>query len=271
MDIANGRYWDKAWSLVEGCTPVSEACDHCWLRSMHNRFKQSEFDRVISREDRLDIPLRTRKPTVFAIWSDLFHEAAPFDFILRALSRMVKTSQHTYLILTKRPDRMLEFCTHWGLIPDPITGLTGSGERIPDNVWLGTTVENQEQADKRIPELLKAPGKKFLSIEPLLGPVNILRFCNQVDAVIVGGESGHGARPMHPDWVLSLRDQCDAAGVPFFFKQWGEWSESQPYPNSGMKPYQSQTIGDTLMFRCGKKRAGRFLDGREHNELPWIK
>ena len=171
----------------------------------------------------------------------------------------------------------------------------------PSHVWIGKTVEDQEHADKRIPELLKVPAKvRFLSVEPLLGPIDFVLVKEEQDAlfgaqtvganvlagrvetrfrdgttyldqtvderrihwVIVGGESGKGARPMHPDWVRSIRDQCVSAGVPFFFKQWGEWA---PSPEIGL-PYHFED-GDHA-FRIGKKTAGRLLDGREWNEVP---
>ena len=216
MDIANGRYWDKAWSLVDGCTPVSEACDHCWLEGMNSRFKKWIPGTVTPRVDRLDIPLHTRKPTVFAVWSDLFHESVPDEFIDEAHRIMLDNSRHTYLILTKRTRRMAEFYDSHN------DALYFDAANI--NIWRGTTVENQEQADKRIPELLLVPGKKFLSIEPMLMPVNLRQclkyektchpsgddFCNgcshsipikNIHAVILGGESGHGARPIHPDWA----------------------------------------------------------------------
>ena len=319
-----GKYWDKAWSLVEGCTPVSPGCKNCWLASMANRFKnkviatiqnyqitnsmiigfRGEFNGVVfTRPDRLDIPLKRKKPTVYAIWSDLFHENVPFEFSLRAFTRMKKVTQHIFLVLTKRPERALEFCGHWGLMPDHLTGFTGSGEKWPENVWIGTTAENQEMADKRIPELLKIPGKKFLSIEPMLGEIDITPYLSDVedygkdvgfkwhkpslDWVIVGGETGSGARPMHPDWLRSIRDQCVNAGVPLFFKGWGEWAETQCEPGGDlggdMRKGNVEIVkpvgeidghfreGDALMRRVGTKKAGRFLDGREWNELPWKK
>ncbi|MCK4579399.1 MAG: phage Gp37/Gp68 family protein [Candidatus Marinimicrobia bacterium] len=277
-----GKYWDKAWSLVEGCTPVSEACNNCWLASMAHRFKTTcikettiaitsdhfpmelrlttfngKFNGTVNvRPDRLDIPLKTKKPTVFAVWSDLFHADVPKEFILKAFDRMDQASQHIFLVLTKRPLELYEFCSRYGI---------GSGNNFPDNAWLGVTAENQEQADKRIPILLQVPAaKRFVSIEPMLSGIDFtnigtviehgefeepeyLHGLADLDLVILGGESGHKARPMHPDWVRSVRDQCQAAGVPFFFKQWGTYKGP----------------GDW------KIPAGRLLDGREWNDLPW--
>lgn len=189
-----------------------------------------------------------------------------------------------WLLLTKRPENVQRLWP-FGWYDEQFTW---------PNVRLGTSVENQEQADKRIPELLQIPAKNFLSMEPLLGPVDIEdwlyerygcggefanRDCaecswqlNTIDWVIVGGESGPNARPMHPNWARSLRDQCQEAGVPFFFKQWGEWS---PDCICGRKNI-CQTVdrpkpgSNGVMFRCGKKRAGRLLDSREWNEFPEV-
>lgn len=276
--IQKGLWWDHAWSLVKGCTPVSDACDHCWLAQMEHRFGAKKHSGVTGSiaegtacgyidhwpspltdsagrfngtirlmEENLDLPLRTRKPTVWAVWSDLFHEDVPDEFIENAFGTMALAQKHTFLLLTKRPARMADFyrkCVFNGHFP--------SSEPL-NNVWVGTTVEDQRTADEWIPHLLRVPGNRFLSMEPLLGPVDLTRIggdqfgwgridalsgryylranamengcewetkpIGRIDAVIVGGESGTGARPMHPDWVRSIRDQCAAAGVPFFVKQ----------------------------------------------------
>jgi len=187
-----------------------------------------------------------------------------------------KTPNLDWLLLTKRPENA----------NDMITTMTGGYLNAGDwdNLWIGTSVENQEQADKRIPELLKIPAAvRFLSVEPLLGPMTINKETGTLDEVfalgenginwvIVGGESGPNARPMHPDWVRGIRDQCQAAGVPFLFKQWGEWL---PYGQDGeaddVSMYGKGTVA-TLnghgMQRIGKHAAGRLLDGREWNEFP---
>lgn len=307
------KYWDKAWSLVEGCTPVSEACDHCWLAGMQHRFKHAAIDHstgkgydmtdnngqfsgvVIPRPSRLNIPLKTRKPTVFAIWSDLFHEKVPGPFIRDAFEFMShpKCTHHTFLVLTKRPERIKI------LFEEETDFYLGGGDYLP-NVWLGTTVENQLQADIRIPRLLAGAGefKKFLSVEPMLELVDILPFiakcsiCGHIkpdqltcpnctppfevswqtkfQAVICGGESGFEARPMHPDWVRSLRDQCKAAGVPFTFKQWGEWTpDCLCHTKQPHKSIPRPILG--AMFKCGTKKAGHLLDGKEYINLPWRK
>lgn len=180
------------------------------------------------------------------------------------------------LLLTKRPENVLRMVPlHW---------LKMDG-KWPSWIWIGTTVEDQEHADKRIPELLKVPAKvRFLSVEPLLGEVDLGRAYEvspanggtlayplevndgqygRIHWVIVGGESGTNARPMHPDWVRKVRDQCAAAGVPFFFKQWGEW-----LPSDGESDQEMHVWPDQTMAKVGKKNAGRVLDGREWSDVP---
>jgi len=217
---------------------------------------------IVSHSDRFSIPLRRRKPTVFAVWNDLFHDDVPSDFIKRAYGVMFDRHDHTYLVLTKRPQIMKTFFDQHFM---------DSG-----NIWHGLTVCNQEEADAKIPVFLQVPGKKFLSIEPMLGPIDIskrgmglqcescvdrrVHWCvdGVIDAVILGGETGPGARPMHPDWVRSVRDQCAAAGVPFFFKSWGAWRGAAYFDKeNNMVP--------------GSHMIGRLLDGRTHDDLPWVK
>ena len=167
------------------------------------------------------------------------------------------------MVLTKRPERMAKFISRLGW-------------DIHDNVWLGVTAENQKRADERIPILLQIPAVvRFVSVEPMLEPVNLAN-CGKIDWVICGGETGPGARPMHPDWVRNLRDQCQNAGVPFFFKHWGQWKavhrQSDVVDLSSLKDNQcvmKAQNGDHYLFtRSSKKRTGRLLDGREWNEFP---
>ena len=311
--IAQGKYWDRAWSLVDGCTPCSPGCDNCWSMAMNKRFHKWP-ERVTIRPDRLNIPLKVRKPTVWAIWNDLFHEDVPSHSVQAAYTTMALARKHTFLVLTKRPARMASILTGWDK-----TGLTlregFRGGKIP-NIWHGLTVCNQQEADEKIPIFLQVPGKKFLSIEPMLGPIKNIKLCTDncdkgfsppntigpccdctqdIDAVILGGETGPKARPMHLDWVRSVRDQCQAAEVPFFFKQWGEWEPIAPVfgdlsdteEDRAAKEFGHREIidccgtiwppmmhyqpppGSFVVERVGSKRAGRLLDGREHNDLPW--
>ncbi|MBI3582396.1 MAG: DUF5131 family protein [Nitrospinae bacterium] len=264
------KYWDKAWSLVEGCSPVSEGCDNCWLAQMDYRFNKGfankytdlkiEFAGHIKiREDRLEIPLQVKKPTVFAVWSDLFHEDVPMDFQADAFSVMGRCEHHTFLIFTKRPKLMSKFMEAWKGI---------NLKLIFPHIWFGISVEDQITADERIPHLLQIPGKKFLNIEPMLEKINLTFYLASAigenypykpafDQVVLGGETGHNARPMHPDWVRSVRGQCQAAGVPFFFKGWGKW-----IPNTN-------EISPERYKSHGNAEYRRLLDGKTHDDLAW--
>ena len=246
----------------------------------------------------LSIPYTTNEPTVFFVnsMSDLFHPNVPFSFIDLVFTQMAICEHHTFQILTKHPDNMLKwFNAEHGDWEHPGMRQTSEclryyayqwktkfGEKenwkfpLP-NVWPGVSIENQKAADKRIPMLLQVPAAvRFLSCEPLLGAVDLIPVLNYpipgtkdykppIDWVIAGGESGHKARPAHPDWFRTLRDQCRNMEISFFFKQWGEY-----YPNSltdGSKP-SVYVDSKTLMARVGKKISGRLLDGIEHNEYP---
>lgn len=272
-------------------------------------------------------PLRSKRPTTYFVnsMSDLFHEAVPDEWIDTVFAVMALAPQHTFQVLTKRASRardylseevyrkdgippIREMCVH--KIAEAIHGTPIEAPRWPlPNVWLGVSTERQKEADERIPHLLATPAAvRFISAEPLLGPVDLFHIREQsgftfntlirkegigfqggaLDWVIVGGESGPGSRPMHPDWARSLRDQCAAAGVPFFFKQWGNWypvidrdkegwdrapscheREPQKYRvhnYAGGQGFHGERVH--LMQRYGKKAAGRELDGIVHNELP---
>lgn len=267
-DKSKIEWTDATWNPVTGCSKVSEGCRNCYAQTFAERFRgtpghyfENGFD-ITLRPDKLDQPLKWKKPRRIFVnsMSDLFHEDVPFDFIDRVFVVMSLAEHHTFQILTKRPSRMKEYLSknrlkHIGLNEWPLL-----------NIWLGVSVENQKAADERIPLLLQTPSAvRFLSCEPLLGPVNLSMRTDRfemvpgIDLVIVGGESGYNARPMHPDWAMSIRDQCQAAGVAFFFKQWGEWAPVlNPEPHAAAKAFN----------KVGKKKAGRLLDGREWNEMP---
>ncbi len=308
IDIAKGRYWDLSLTLVSGCTPCSPGCDHCWALAMEKRFSNKlnlMNGAIYTHLDRLTIPLQRRKPTVYSVWNDLMHESVPDSFIGKALSSILGLPRHTFLILTKRAERMSDIMTRFYAIA------AAKGLCEHDHIWHGLTVCNQQEADEKIPFFLRFPGKKFLSIEPMLGPIDLTDLevprefdeldhtggifpskfnslttqyddvhyyspPSAIDAVIIGGETGPGARPMHPDWVGSIRDQCKEAGVAFFFKQWGEYA---PSPDGGLsddlpawkgyyfeEPYEQEKV-----WRFGRSRSGRRLDGQEYNDLPWVK
>ena len=336
---------DATWNPVVGCARVSAGCKHCYAETMAARQvlmsraqgRRSPYLPVVDEQrrrwnrravflpERLAEPLSWRKPSRVFVnsMSDLFHEDITFEQVAAVFGVMAATPRHTYQVLTKRPERMVEFFEHvfgledtentinreaiergwviwdgnaprcgwpknarpidyahlYAAAPNPATLC----KRLPwvwplPNVWLGVSVEDQRAADKRIPLLLQAPAVvRFISAEPLLGALelgalmgvpagaegegadyyNALRgfgfFSDgepaasrgeRLDWVITGGESGPGARPMDPNWARSLRDQCEEAGVPFFFKQWGG-------PN--------------------KKKAGRVLDGRTHDAMPEVR
>jgi protein gp37 len=253
MDILKGRYWDEGITLVESCTPCSPGCEHCWALAMERRFKPEFKNQITIHPERLK-RFNTRKPKVFSIWNDLFHEAVSFDFILATLIHAVGRTDNKYLILSKRPQQMVRFF-QWMEKEAMLT------VEIRDCFYFGLTVCNQQEAFEKLSDFKKVPGKKFLSLEPLLSDIPFLML-SEIDCVICGGETGPGARPMHPDWVRSVRDQCAAVGVNFFFKSWGKHmpAYSNCYGKKEVKPID--VLSHDPM---------RLLDGRTHDELPWVK
>jgi protein gp37 len=227
------EWTDATWNPVTGCTKISPGCKHCYaerlaerLRAMGNRRYTNGFS-VTLHPDQIDLPLRWRQPRQIFVnsMSDLFHEAVPDDYIRRVFDVMVLARWHIFQVLTKRSRRLANLARSlpW-----------------PSNVWQGVSVESARYVS-RVADLLKVPaGVRFLSVEPLLGPIADLPL-KGIDWVIVGGESGPAHRPIRPEWVRVIRDQCEAAAVPFFFKQWG-----------GRTP----------------KSGGRTLDGQEWSAMP---
>jgi len=206
-------WWDKALTLVEGCTRCSPGCAHCWLKAMEKRFKGGEAAAVTVREDRLTLPGKRKKPAAWAVWSDLFHMDVTDAFIEKAFHYFAAYGRHVYLPLTKRSARAKRSWPAWYTL---------------GNVWPGVTVCNQDEVYKVYDLIeIKAPVL-FLSIEPLLGPLELpeefLRLGKRA-WVIVGGENGPGARPMERRWAEDLCAQCANPGVPFFFKGWGSASK----------------------------------------------
>lgn len=226
--------WTEAtWNPVTGCTKISPGCKHCYAERMAKRLQAMGQPRyrdgfqVTLQDDLIDLPLRWKKPRIIFVnsMSDLFHAAVPDEFITRCFATMEQASQHTFQVLTKRPERVVELA---------------SGLPWPSNVWMGTSVESQDYV-WRAREISKVRAAvRFLSVEPLLGPIPRLPL-TRIDWVIVGGESGPGARPMQKKWVIQIRDRCRQYDVPFFFKQWGG---------------------------VNKKRGGRELDDRTWDEMP---
>lgn len=303
------------WNPVTGCSKVSQGCKHCYAerewprlsapRAKPNIYTGRAFTDVKCHPEKLDIPLRWTKPRRIFVnsMSDLFHESVPDEFIEAVFVVMQMANQHTFQVLTKRPERMLDILTKMDSHLREVGYPQGVAGRYP-NIWLGVSVEEQTSADERIPMLLDTPAAvRWISAEPLLGPIDLLGllhrcpthdfpggFCIQdcgnwqrLDWIVVGGESGPMARPMHPDWVRSLRDQCRAAGVPFFFKQWGEWLSGKKWISGdydGGAFVEVPGFGETAItqahefdthwaaIRIGKKAAGREIDGRTWDEYP---
>ncbi len=211
------EWTDATWNPVTGCTKISPGCSYCYAEAITLRFKRGGAylpgkATIRLHYDRLEAPgsWRSRRRVFVNSMSDLFHEDVPFDFVREVFRRMSEYDQHIYQVLTKRPERMLEYID-WEHGPD-----------WPDHIWVGVSVENQYWAERRIPLLTSVPAKvRFLSVEPLLKAVDLRLYLSNIQWVIVGGESGPKARPMDPEWARRIRDDCIEASVPFFFKQWG--------------------------------------------------
>ena len=291
-DKSQIEWTDATWNPATGCTKVSPGCAHCYIertppfRVNHRRFDAKGAIPIQLHPERLTQPLRWERPRRVFVnsLSDLFHEDIPNEFIDQVFAAMALTPQHTYQILTKRPQRMQQYISDTstrgiGLGHDVVTRIAEYANVAPaeirkrwplPNVWLGVTAENQRFAHERTAVLREVPAAvHFISYEPAL---ELVAFdLRGIDWLICGGESGPGARPMHPEWARSARDQCVAAGVPFFFKQWGEWipcwqRTADMDTRSCAAHYDGQTGLD--VYRVGKKAAGRLLDGREWNEYP---
>ncbi len=230
----SGIEWtESTWNPLTGCTKVSPGCKHCYAERMSKRLQamgQPNYRngfKLTLHENALEKPLEWKKPQVIFVnsMSDLFHKDVPVEFVLEVFDVMKRAHWHTFQVLTKRAERLEELSPkiEW-----------------PENVWMGVSVENQDYTF-RIDHLRRTGAKvKFLSLEPLLGPLHNLNF-KGINWAIVGGESGPGARPLEQVWVTEIRDQCLRARVPFFFKQWGG---------------------------TNKKKAGRVLEGRTWDEMP---
>lgn len=322
-----------------GCTRVSPGCDHCYAADLAKRNPATFGSWEPGAPRKRTSPRNWHQPIIWnrraaeagerhrvfcASMADVFDNQVPKDWRVALWGLIQDTPSLDWLLLTKRPQNIAR------MLPQAVDFGPQAWSNGPwPNVWLGTTVENQAEADRRIAHLLNVPAaKRFLSCEPLLGPVRLdditvrkpdiiyqldalrgehyLPGCGSVssqtfrgkpriDWVIAGGESGPKARPSHPDWLRSLRDQCSAARVPFFFKQWGEWAPTHPdwprasgialandntayapadlaYPDGARRGEAIRSNHDrahlTSMYRPGKKAAGAHLDGREHREVP---
>lgn len=307
------EWTDATWNPITGCSVVSPGCTNCYaMRLAGTRLKHhpsragltidAKSGPVWNGKVRLNrewtaqpLSWKRRRMIFVCAHGDLFHEDVPDEWLDSVFAVMDRARHHTFQVLTKRAERMRDYMRHRYELPDYIMDFyrdeDGSGPergwQPPKNVWLGVSVEDQQRADERVPYLLETPAAvRFVSAEPLLGPIELRDIHDGVDClsrrtgarldwVIVGGESGDGARPMHPDWARSLRDQCLSADVPFFFKQWGSWL---PVPNARRLSYSMEhgrvvcrEWQEEVSFLVGKKAAGRLLDGIEHNGLPRVR
>ncbi len=331
------EWTDETWNPVTGCTVKSDGCKNCYAMTLAGtRLKNHPSRAGLTRQNAdgkhiwtgevrfneawLTQPLKWKKPRMIFVCAhgDLFHKAVPFSWIDDIISIIDRCPQHTFQILTKRPERMQEYFLS---LPQRQSDLACNSSadwiKLPlPNLWLGTSVEDQASADDRIPDLLATPAAvRWLSMEPLLGPIDLLRiaypsieyetgihyldvlrggywaakqlgifgrpaqpdeaqgtFTNhsdleKLDWIVLGGESGTDARPMHPEWARQIRDQCEAAGVPFFFKQWGEWLPCIAMPPKARGWRIVEGVG---LANVGKKKAGRQLDGRTHDSFPQV-
>ena len=234
MALGSRIEWtETTWNPVTGCSKVSEGCKHCYAERMSARLRAMGVEKyrrgfeVEQHESVIETPLRWRKPRLVFVnsMSDLFHDLVDSGFIEAVFEVMNRCPQHSFQVLTKRPERTLELDSDLNWTP---------------NIWLGVSIESGRWLRRLEALRLTSAKTRFLSLEPLLGPLPDLDLSG-VDWVITGGESGPGARPMDPDWVREIRDNCVSRDVPFFFKQWGG---------------------------TNKKRAGRVLDGRTWDEMP---
>lgn len=351
---------------IRGCSRLSDACRNCYAASIAHRFGHKgngvyagltdldsdgtpRFNGTLRWVPKVLITaIKARKSRVYFVcdMSDLFHARVDQVWIDQVFAMMALCRHHTFLLLTKRPDRMRRYLTDpetprrvafhadiLSLLPGRARDLAdaygpGDDDVLPNwplpNVWTGATVEDQAAANERVSELLGVPSvRRFLSVEPMLGPVDLTRIrepwvewtdalrghqqgrpggsvsagpfsCGlpRLDWVITGGESGPGARPSHPDWFRSIRDQCADAGVPFLFKQWGEWAPgecvlhavtrtertaeliNEEWRFGSLSPQASQEMhrdDEPDLYRVGKKAAGRWLDGLTWDEVPEVR
>lgn len=242
MKYSKIEWTDATWNPSTGCNKITSGCKNCYAEVMAKRLQamgapgyENGFEFTLM-PDRLELPKKIKKPTKFFVnsMSDLFHEKMPYDFLDKVFQTIEVTPKHQYQILTKRENILEDYFKN---------------RIVPKNVWLGVTVENAK-CKNRIDVLRDIDAEiRFLSIEPLIGSVGKLNLKN-IHWVIVGGESGHKARPMKPEWAIDIQRQCDEQGVAFFFKQWGTWGED------GVKR--------------SKKANGRILLGKEWNEEPEV-
>lgn len=312
------EWTDATWNPVTGCTKISPGCKNCYAeRIFHRPYPDRAFTDVRTHHERLDWPLRWkgspqakregRPSKIFVVsMGDPFHEFVPRGYIDQIFTRMACRDGFIFQLLTKRTPNICFYLTdgrgmyarrriqdQLELTGKPHTAATLIDRWPLSNVWIGFSAENQETFDQRwadVELLAKSGWTTWASLEPLLGPIVLPKhFLNLAKWVVAGGESGPNARPSHPDWFRSVRDQCQAAGVPFFFKQWGKWKDGSDvgkrlcvYNDGRSCEFTQEAIraeeklsgiphiecNPVVITSVGKKRAGRLLDGREWNEFP---
>jgi protein gp37 len=324
------EWTDATWNPITGCSVVSAGCKHCYaMKLAGTRMKHTDSRKGLTidtkagpvwngevrfNEEWLDQPLAWTKARMIFVnaHGDTFHEGVPWDWVDKIMARAALAPQHVFQVLTKRSARMREYMNDpatparihaelmaWGSSSAKDTGRRARAawklEEWPlSNVWAGVSVEDQPNANVRVPDLLATKAAvRWLSAEPLLGPIDLgqlqeglpsnawLTWLDGLNWVVLGGESDKGprARPMHPAWVSALRDQCVGAGVAFLFKQWGDWHaftsrdvgklDGKPMPETTVVFEHQAHAGQAVnMWRIGKERAGRDLDGRTYDGLP---
>jgi len=319
MNLSTGKYWDVPWTPIVGCSPCSEGCEHCWAAAMARR--QEYFYLVTNgawngqvrfRPEVLEAPLHWRAPKVVATcWMGDIGYALQAHAMVHEVARIfgviAYACQHTYLVLTKRPAALAAAinAARFREVAEiqheefqerrmPLNGQDlAKIPWPPKNVFLGISAENQENLDKRLPELFRCgPGWNYwVSFEPLLGPIYSLfetdrgacyvcghqrvasHVCGnsgiKLSNVVLGGETGSGARPMEADWARRVRDDCAAAGIPYFFKGWGQWAPHRH--GDGHRCQDKSPCTKTDLEYCPRGMADRLLDGQQHNDLAWGK
>lgn len=297
---------DKVWNPVTGCTKVSQGCKNCYAEREWKRLSANyktpiyfgrEFTDVQWHTQMLQKPIQWKKPARIFVnsMSDLFHEKIPKSFIDKVYAVMALCPQHTFQILTKRPERMRDYLSEIILIENRRHDIASAAIRLGHvddadalynylktplpNVWLGVSVEDYNTVNERIPILLDTHAAiRWVSAEPLLGEIDLtpyitqnFQYDTQLDWVVVGGETGKYARITHADWVRSLRNQCFGAGVAFNFKQWGEWLPHGQFTQGFETPDKSKLKPECInpiAMKIGKSKAGRLVDGQLFDNYP---
>jgi protein gp37 len=270
----------KVWNPITGCSPISEGCQNCWAEKYAHRLqsnpklkgKYADGFKVTFHPEVLNEPTKWKIPQRIFVCSmgDIFHADVKWEWVWQVMQVIYDNPQHIFMLLTKRPLTMYNFFD--------------CAPRMPDNLWLGATIEHEKYLQERATILnLTRARVKFVSFEPALSRMDIYNYLgpDKINWVIAGGETGFEARPVHPDWFRLVREQCQTAQIPFFFKGWGEWSPAEKFLHDSRSQFvaidgriQNEETKDitysALMTKIGKKKAGYKLDGKQYHELPKI-